>query len=79
MMQSLEFPVPVGPASCASVQLHEVGVKQLKSGLQLLLSFTFLNHNEFLLLFKQCDESSGIAGTWIWSSLGDEAEVSVEQ
>lgn len=53
-------------------------MKQLKSGLQLLLSSTFLKHNELPLLFKQCDESSGIAGTWIWSSWGDDTEVSVE-
>lgn len=60
------------------MQLHQVGGKQLKSALQLLLSSSFLKRDEFLLLFKQHDESSGTAGTWIWSSWGVEAEVSEE-
>lgn len=67
---ALDFPAPVGPASCGSVQLHKVGVKKLKPDLQILLSSTFLKHNDFLLLFGQCAEGSGIAGTWIWSSWG---------
>lgn len=75
---ALGFPVPAGPASCGTVQLPQVGGKQMKSGLQLLLSSTLLKHNEFLLLFEQCGESSGIASTWISSSWGDEAEVSVK-
>lgn len=52
-------------------------MKQLKSGFQLLLSSTLLPHNEFLLLFKQCDESSGTADTR-FGPAGDEAELSVE-
>lgn len=37
-------------------------MKKQKPDLQILLSSTFLKHNDFLLLFRQCGEGSGIAG-----------------
>lgn len=78
LVQSLDFPVPVGPASQGTVQQHQVRWKAAEICSSVSPFLLILKHDEFLLLFKQCDESSGTAGTWIWSSWGVEAEVSEE-
>lgn len=51
LVYPLSFSVPASPASCGTAELHNVDVKDLKCGLQLLISSTCLKHNGFLLDF----------------------------
>lgn len=66
---------PCKPGHCAAAPGRWKAAEICSSASPFLL---ILKHDEFLLLFKQHDESSGTAGTWIWSSWGVEAEVSEE-